>query len=676
MLQNKIQSQNTLNKLILLVLMFIIGVFSLIGIHLFFQSLISKLDSKTENQKAKIEIGQIIIQDLNKIKSDFYELATISTNQKTRILLKNEISKTINHIKSNLNVLNKGGSVDVIINLNILNNPEIKKTITYFNETNEISLESIDIDPKLSQFQSMLIQIDEMIKQSELFLSQKDYEKYAKQVRKIKRFYKKSPAFFDRVIENTNRLQYDGHQILKDLENRIILEKKQYEKLEMLFVLFIILAVIFLGMIIAKQIIASTKTLEIQKNYSRGVLDGQPNIVVVSDGTKMIDANTALIDFFENYSDFEDFKKEHLCICDFFIDLNDPQYIIDKDYDGLRWHDYIMKNQQKLHKVALQSRGVIKYFTITAKEKQVDEDHRFIIISLNDISKEIEIQKELKSFSENLEEIVKEKTQKLTELNENLEQKINLEVEKSREKDKKIIQQTRFAALGEMIGNIAHQWRQPLSAISSTASSASVQIDLGIASNNDIKKSFSNIMNYIGFLTQTIEDFRSFFKEDKEKTNFDMVNIFRNTKTITSASYSEYHIELHEKYNENHLMTNGFPNELSQVFLNILNNAKDVLVEKVHENRIVLIETFITDNSCVFEITDNAGGINDSIKDKIFDPYFTTKHQSQGTGIGLYMSKEIIEKHMQGNLTAFNKEFELDNKKEFGACFRIELPKI
>ncbi len=669
-------SKSTLNQLLILIFVFILGVFSLIAFHLVFQNLISKLDVKTQNQKAKIEIGQLIIGDLNKIKSDFYELATVSTNQSTRQLLKDQISTTIEKIKSNLDVLNNGGTVEVKINLNILNKPVVNKTINYINDTNQISLESIDITPKLIQLENMIINADKLINTSEEYLKSQELDKYAKQVKKIKRFYKKTPAFFDRLIENTNRLQYEGELILDKLEKRIISEKSQYEKLEIFIIISVIVAVITLGIIIARQIINNTNNLEVQKNYSRGVLDGQPNIVVVSDGTKMVDANTALIDFFDGYNSFDDFKKEHLCICDFFVDMDDSQFLIDKDYDGLRWYQYIINNPNKLHKVAMQSKGQLKYFTITAKQKQVDETSTFIIISLNDISKEVEIQKELKVFSENLEEIVKEKTQKLLELNETLEQKISDEVEKSREKDKKIIQQTRFAALGEMIGNIAHQWRQPLSAISSTASSTSVQIDLGISDDKDVKKSLGNILNYVSFLTQTIEDFRSFFKEDKEKVDFNIVNIFKNTKTITNASYTDYQITLIEDFKEESLITNGFPNELSQVFLNVLNNAKDVLVEKVSHNRRVLIEASASDTHCIIEITDNAGGISQEISDKIFDPYFTTKHQSQGTGIGLYMSKEIIEKHMMGTLTTYNKEFEIEGEKEFGACFRIELPKI
>ena len=672
----KNKSKSTLNQLIILIFVFALGVFSLIAFHLIFQNLISKLDVKTQNQKAKIEIGQIIISDLNKVKSDFYELATVSTNQATRLLLKQQISDTIEDIKNSLEVLNNGGAVEVAISLNILNKPVVNKIINYKNDTKEISLESIDISPKLIQLENMITSVDALINKSDEYLKNNDLEKYAKQVKRIKRFYKKTPAFFERLIENTNRLQYEGQLILDELEERIIREKKQYEKLEVFLIILIIVAVAALGVIIAKQIISNTNNLELQKNYSRGVLDGQPNIVVVSDGTKMIDANTSLIEFFDGYKDFDDFKDEHLCICDFFLDMSDSQYLTDRNYDGLRWHEYIINNPNKLHKVAMQSKGSIKYFTITAKQKKVDEQNKYIIISLNDISKEVEIQNELKTFSENLEIIVKEKTLKLTELNENLEQKISHEVEKSREKDKKIIQQTRFAALGEMIGNIAHQWRQPLSAISSTASSTSVQMDLGIADDKEVKKSFENILNYVGFLTQTIEDFRSFFKEDKEKTNFNMLNIFKNTKTITNASYSEYHIEIIEDFKDDTLITNGLPNELSQVFLNILNNAKDILVEKVENNKLVLIEASMTNSSCILEITDNAGGISDSIRDKIFDPYFTTKHQSQGTGIGLYMSKEIIEKHMQGSLITYNKEFEYDGKKHYGACFKIELPKI
>lgn len=239
-----------------------------------------------------------------------------------------------------------------------------------------------------------------------------------------------------------------------------------------------------------------------------------------------------------------------------------------------------------------------------------------------------------------------------------------------------MIQQSRFAALGEMIGNIAHQWRQPLSAISSTASSMQLQMQLGITQNDDIEKSYESIISYVEFLTQTIEDFRNFFKEDKEKLKFDIQEILKNSLSITSASYKDKNIQVFTNFKEEKNISFGFPNELSQVFLNILNNAKDAITNSKIKHPKVTINIFENKNFNIIEIIDNAGGIEKSNIEKIFDPYFTTKHQSQGTGIGLYMSKEIIEKHMNGLLSVENRIITEEMHDYKGACFIISLPKI
>ncbi len=665
-----------LKNLILLLLVFVFGLIFLISLHLFFLNLIENLDKKTENLKAKMEIGELIVNDLHKIRSDFYELATSTTNVRGMKLINERIENKVEEIEDSLNILENGGRLERTIRLNIVGHNDTKKIIIYKKDDNNISLEVIDLSPKIIQFEEMLQTLNELLKKQFSLKRDNNLEGFLKQNKTIKRFYKSTPAFFVRVTENANRLLYEGTIELKKLQDEIKKQKKQYTQLELLLILMIILTVLILGFLIAIQINKNTKNLQIQERSTRGILDAQKNIVVVSNGEYMIDANQALIDFFDGYNSFNDFKKDHICICDFFIDIEDDEYIVDKDYDGRMWFEYILDNPHKLHKVAMHKQKSLNYFTITATKKILDSQNFIVIVALNNITTEIQTQKKLKALNDNLENIVNDKTKELKDLNENLELKIKEEVEKNREKDKTLIQQGRFAALGEMIGNIAHQWRQPLSAISSTVSSMQLQRQLAIASDKDIDSSYESIMKYVQFLNQTIEDFRSFFRKDKEQIKFNIIEILNNSLSITSAVYKDNEIILTLDIKEEQLISKGFPNELSQVFLNILNNAKDVLKEKKFEKRHVYIKAYSTKINNVIEIFDSAGGIPAHAKDKVFDPYFTTKHKSQGTGIGLYMSKDIIEKHMNGSLTAINSDFFIEQYHYFGACFKIELPKL
>jgi signal transduction histidine kinase len=316
------------------------------------------------------------------------------------------------------------------------------------------------------------------------------------------------------------------------------------------------------------------------------------------------------------------------------------------------------------------------HFLLTANKKILDAQGSFIIIvSLNDITTQIRSQLELANLNNNLESLIDTKTQELQELNSTLEIRIQEELAKNRDKDKQMIQQSRFAALGEMIGNIAHQWRQPLSAISSTASGTEVQMELGLASNDDIKKSLGDIKGYVEFLTQTIEDFRGFFKEDKNIVEFNICDVLQKSLSITSATYKDNSIEVIIDTQVNTLISLGMPSELSQVFLNVLNNARDATIENKVKETYVHIHSEQTETDNIIYIQDNAGGIPEHIMEKIFDPYFTTKHQSQGTGIGLYMSKDIVEKNMNGKISVENITQTFDDITYTGACFKISIPR-
>ena len=255
----------------------------------------------------------------------------------------------------------------------------------------------------------------------------------------------------------------------------------------------------------------------------------------------------------------------------------------------------------------------------------------------------------VKEYESHLENEVSTKTKALNELNKNLELKIAQEVEKNRQKDILLQQQTRLAAIGEMMGNIAHQWRQPLSAITTTISGLKLKEDFGILEPNDITDANDAIVHNAEFLSHTIDNFRNFFKKDQLNKKFFVSDAVKDTVSIIKASYDNHFILLKMDCEED-ISHYGSDNLLSQVILNILANAKDALVLNKIENKVVKITLRKEHGNIILKIQDNAGGINEEIKDKIFDPYFTTKHQSKGTGIGLYLSTQIIHTHFNGQI--------------------------
>lgn len=231
---------------------------------------------------------------------------------------------------------------------------------------------------------------------------------------------------------------------------------------------------------------------------------------------------------------------------------------------------------------------------------------------------------------------------------------IGIDITSIKQQEKLLINKARFVAMGEMIGNIAHQWRQPLSAISAIAADLQIKKSLNQLSVDDIEKPLLDIGTHAQFLSATVNDFRNFFKEDKELENTNPLEIIKKALLMTEHSLKANNIELKEEYAfSKKLFT--FPNELVQVFLNLIKNAQDALVEKKIQNPWIKIKGYEIDenNTVVFEISDNAKGVSEEIKEKIFEPYFTTKNEN-GTGLGLYMSKTIVEKHCKGKLSVQN----------------------
>lgn len=240
------------------------------------------------------------------------------------------------------------------------------------------------------------------------------------------------------------------------------------------------------------------------------------------------------------------------------------------------------------------------------------------------------------------------------------------------ETERMMFQQTKLASMGEMIGNIAHQWRQPLCAVSVMASTIELNYSLGLLESENLHTSISDIVNQVEYMSKTIDVFRNFFKPSNSKSIFGLKNIFENIYIIITSEIKKHNIELIFNIPSD-IKLYAYEQELMQALINIINNAKDALVESKSKHKIIKIDAFKKEGWIEIVIQDSGGGIPDEILHKIFEPYFTTKHQSRGTGIGLFMTSEIITKHSDGKIIASNQTFEQNDILCEGARFVITL---
>ena len=297
----------------------------------------------------------------------------------------------------------------------------------------------------------------------------------------------------------------------------------------------------------------------------------------------------------------------------------------------------------------------------------------FIAIRYN-VTRSIELTKNLQQKEEELEQLnatledrVKKQTKELRQLNKTLEKRIKKEVEKNRNKDRVLFQQSRLAAMGEMIGNIAHQWRQPLSELGiilykmkKIYKKHSVDNDL------DYFESYEDSKKVIKKMSDTIDDFRNFFNPHRPSEAFSIKNALDDAMLVMQGTLHRHEIELKVEIKDE-VSIKGYLSEFSQVLINLLNNSKDAFNQNSSDNRVINLEIQkIDDNYAMISFKDNAGGIEKDVIDKVFEPYFTTKHASMGTGLGLYMSRMIIQNSMGGTL-------EVQNCDD-GVCFNIKVP--
>ena len=264
-----------------------------------------------------------------------------------------------------------------------------------------------------------------------------------------------------------------------------------------------------------------------------------------------------------------------------------------------------------------------------------------------------------------LEQRLLEQQRNINELNSELELRVETEVQKNRHKDRIMYQQARLATMGEMIGNIAHQWRQPLNIIALIIQEFYISGQLGTLTNEKLEKEYTRANSVLQYMSDTIDDFRTFFQHSEESELFSVNDALSSISTLVSKGLEHNNIVMDVSVDEEvHIY--GHNNEFVQVLLNLINNSREAILSQKREGRIQINASY-SDNNILVTVLDNGGGINANDMEQIFEPYFTTKHQTQGTGLGLYMSHQIIVNNMNGSIFAEN--------RGDGTCFSITLPR-
>jgi C4-dicarboxylate-specific signal transduction histidine kinase len=364
--------------------------------------------------------------------------------------------------------------------------------------------------------------------------------------------------------------------------------------------------------------------MEKNSEYIQFILDSQQNILLLTDGQELKKANRAMLDFL-GFETIEDFCYHQECICDFFI--KEKGYL-QKEKDGVLWIDAMLndrKNTPDIAKIKGQD-GKTHLFRVNINEKRMDAN--LYSITLTDIT-EIEAYK--------------------IEINE--------QIRKIKEKQQILIQNSKMASMGEMIANIAHQWRQPLNSLSALHTVLMMDYeDKGKLTAQEIAEFKEESSQYIHKMSSTIDDFRNFFSPTKEREPFVVSDAIEESIKFVKDSYNSGKVELINQTQNRDTQIYSYKNELMQVIMILLNNSRDAIVDKKIKNPKVVVDFMEKDGEIHISIQDNGGGIDDKIMDRIFEPYFTTKFKSDGTGVGLYMSKMIVEDSIGGKLILENHE--------------------
>ena len=370
----------------------------------------------------------------------------------------------------------------------------------------------------------------------------------------------------------------------------------------------------------------SEKKYQEQASYTSNILNSQNNMIIITNGKKILDANNSLLEFFQ-CENIKQFNERYKSISQAFIPHDE---FITQMEKGKGWFNFLKENQQEYINVNIKDKnGTPCIFSVNISKEAVKKN--YYVVTLSNIT-------ELYRLKNHLEEEIEK------QLNINLRQEILL------------FEQSKMASLGRMIGNISHQWKQPLSIISTIISSLQFKYIFDLKINKtEIIKDTEDILERIDYLTENIDLFKNFLKEEKEFKELKLQDEIDKALKICDITLRDNGIQLrnHIDY-EKYIFLELVKGELSEVIINIINNAKDAIKENFVKEGWIQIELFEKNGKIVITIEDNAGGIKEEILPNIFDEYFTTKTGSEGTGLGLHMSKTIIEQSLKGKIHVAN----------------------
>ncbi|MDD3059553.1 MAG: cache domain-containing protein [Sulfurimonas sp.] len=302
-------------------------------------------------------------------------------------------------------------------------------------------------------------------------------------------------------------------------------------------------------------------------------------------------------------------------------------------------------------------------------EKVLDEEFDLIIkisalIVIFVMTLSLLLSRKINKIFNHYQNEVEKRRAELQELNKSLEERVANEIHAHRQKDKMLIQQSKMAEMGDMMSMIAHQWRQPLNQISYVFMNIDSAYEYKELSKEYLELKIKEGNEQLEFMSATIDDFRNYFRPDKEKEAIYISDVVKKSIALMQNSLDMSGIEI-EQISQGNEVSTLYKNEFMQVLLNLIKNAKDALLDNKTQNPKIVIKSKMTKESFEVLVCDNGGGIEEAILEKIFDPYFSTKDKKQGTGLGLYMSKMIIDEHLGGKLSVYN--------TKHGACFKIEI---
>ncbi len=406
----------------------------------------------------------------------------------------------------------------------------------------------------------------------------------------------------------------------------------------------------------------------------------------------------------ENYSKTESYKEQgyqewNLLLKDYYQnidrDKNGFQPLIDEVQKELVSTNSVLQNLQTREKNSIRKHldrldqkisKLLNYYHTIAKKfynerKDIFDKTQLLVIAITSIIVMLTlllsllIARNFKEILTNLANIVEKRNKEYEKIQESIVQKIEKAVKEARQKDQIIYQNARLASMGEMIGNIAHQWRQPLNALTLLIQSFGTKSMTGNLTKEFIDKQVEEGLRLAVSMSNTIEDFRNFFSSNREKEYFKITEAIQNTLDMSTFFLKDEHINIKVISSDDDIKIFGNSNEFSQVLLNLINNARDNFKINNIEDRKIEIDVHCENEYIVLSFIDNGGGIEESIIDRVFEPYFTTKHQSIGTGIGLYMSKQIIETQMNGKIEVKNVKHSFGELSYKSAKFIITLPK-